>query len=247
MKFEQKAFSQVFVLSIVALGSPNLWAATGEIEPGKTTGTAAHTSATMGNVDSSVDNNASTMTNANTSVGVAANSGADNFNDNNNKTNTNTDTVTNSTTTSDSKVVNDVYADNANTNSSTTNANSDNANSNVSTNNSDFKNDSVSNAQATATSDGIIDNSTDDHVDSSVKFKIMAYQDLASNNTGNSIQIEGDGNSQGSGLQTGSNVIGNGALANFSGILNSAWNTGHTSSSQAANNMASQADVSFGN
>lgn len=108
--------------------------------------------------------------------------------------------------------------------------------------NSTTTNDVANTAQATATSNGVVDSSTDN----SVQVQIMANQDLASNTTGITIQggAEAPGGTQT--IQTGSAIIGNGAFANAGGVFNNAWNNGLASNAQAATNIAAQANGGFG-
>ncbi|WP_030540029.1 hypothetical protein [Sphingobium sp. DC-2] len=102
------------------------------------------------------------------------------------------------------------------------------------------------NATATATSNGVLDNSIDNSQDSSSHTIIMAIQDLSTVTTNSGVSVEGSATQSTPAIRTGDNVVSGASFANFAGVLNNGWNSGLASNALAATNIAAQGNTTVG-
>lgn len=101
-------------------------------------------------------------------------------------------------------------------------------------------------ASATATSNGVLDNSVDNSIDSSSHVTIMAVQDLSTVTTDSGVSVDGTANQATPAVRTGDMVVNGSAFTNFAGVLNNGWNSGLASNAQAATNIAAQGNTTVG-
>ena len=106
--------------------------------------------------------------------------------------------------------------------------------------------DIANSATATATSNGLLDNSVDNSQDSSSHTSIMAVQDLSTVTTSSGVTLDAPANQATPAVRTGDHVVYGSGFANFAGVLNNGWNSGLSSNALAATNIAAQGVTTVG-